>query len=65
MIVGRIGYLLTLYILTDLLNMAMFAKVASVFTAVVVGLPGIAIQLVFIPILVKLLKGVISVEKAI
>ncbi len=65
MIAGRIGYLLTLYFLTDILGMESFGKVASVITAVVTGLPGIAIQIVFIPILVKVLRGFIRAEQTV
>lgn len=56
MLVGRIGYGLAWYVPTSFLNMAQFAKVASVSTAFVNGLVGIIIQLVLIPPLVHLLK---------
>ncbi len=65
MIVGRIGYMTTLYILTHVLMLESFGKVASVVTAVVAGLPGIIIQIVFIPVLVKYLKGYIYAEKTV
>ncbi len=63
MIVGRIGYLITLYILSDILLIEMFSRAASVATAIVVGIPGIIIQLILIPILVKFLKGHIYVKQ--
>ncbi len=65
MIIGRLGYLVTLYFLTDILGMESFTKAASVLTAVITGLPGIAIQIIFIPILVKVLKGVVRAEQSV
>ncbi len=63
MVVGRLGYLSILYLLTNVLGIAAFGKIASVVTAITVGIPGIIIQLVFIPLMVKFLKGHIYVEE--
>ncbi len=60
MICGRIGYGLMAYFLVNIFNLAQYAKVVSVFTAVTVGLPGIIIQLIFIPIIVKMLGKLIN-----
>ncbi len=56
MVAGRFGYLLTVYVLGDLLGLAAFGQVASVLTAVATGLPGIILQIVLVPALVKILK---------
>ncbi len=55
MIVGRIGYFLTILVLTNLFGLVQFAKVASVFTAITVGLPGIIVQIILLPLLVRYL----------
>ncbi|OOB80539.1 MAG: hypothetical protein BEN19_04390 [Epulopiscium sp. Nuni2H_MBin003] len=59
MITGRSGYLIILYIFADILNMEAYTKVASVYVAIIVGMPGIILQLVGIPIIVKFLGGYI------
>jgi len=53
MIVGRIGYGLMWFVLLQL-NQNMAA--ASVFVAIQTGIPGIAIQLIIIPLLIEALK---------
>ncbi len=65
MITGRVGYMVTLYFLTNVLMMESFGKVASVVTAAITGLPGIIIQIVFIPILVKFLNRYIYAKKTV
>ena len=56
LILGKIGYGLTLFVLINLFNLTMFTKTSTVVAAAVTGLPGIIIQLILIPVLVKLLK---------
>ncbi len=62
MVIGRLSYALSLFVLVNLLGFDSFSKVASVFTAISTGIIGIVIQIGIIPIIAIRLKKVINIE---
>ncbi len=63
MIIGRCSYALMLFFLSTILGLEQFGKIASVFTAITTGLPGIAIQLLIVPIIVIQLRKVLIYDR--
>ncbi|AOY75868.1 ECF transporter S component [Clostridium formicaceticum] len=60
MVCGRIGALFTVFLMANLLGVVRLAPITWIKGAVVTGLPGMVIQVIFIPTLLYMLKNGLS-----
>lgn len=60
-IIGRIVYALGLFISANLLSIATTPAVASVWTAITIGIPGLIIQWILIPPVIYLVKRYVKI----
>ncbi len=56
MIMGRLIYAGFLFLLTGLFGLEQFASIASAWSATIVGLPGIILQIALIPVIIKYME---------
>ena len=60
LIISKLGYATVLYICLNILHIELFTKTTSALTTIIVGLPGIIIQIIIIPPLIKILRKLIN-----
>ncbi len=60
MIIGRVAYAISLFGLYNIFGFEKFGKIASVFTAISTGIPGIILQIIIVPLVVLQLRKVIE-----